>query len=89
MSKYRKKPVVIEAIQWTGNNKGEIEDFAGDAAVWVRLGEFSIMRIETLEGIMTANKGDWVIKGIAGEYYPCHPNIFAATYELVEDEVLQ
>ena len=64
MSKYRKKPVVIEA-------RGPIE-FQED--------------IVTLEGVMRASPGDYIITGVQGEQYPCKPDIFAATYEAVEDE---
>lgn len=81
--KYRKKPVVIEAIQWNGNNMDEILDFAKDS--------FSLnpltneIMISTLEGNMIASKGDYIIKGVSGEFYPCKPDIFAKTYkEIVE-----
>ena len=84
--KYRKKPVVIDAIQWNGSNLEEIatlggareyeQDFLGDDLV-----------IHTLEGDMTARKGDWIIKGVKGELYPCKPDIFEATYEEGEGEV--
>lgn len=74
---YRKKPVVIEAVQWTGENMGEILGFFGGAAM--REGQDII--IGTLEGEMRAMPGDWIIKGVKGEFYPCKPDIFAATYE--------
>lgn len=77
--KYRKKPVVIEAIQFTGNFT-EIEDFVGADAEF-RNGK---LLIATLEGPMTASPNDWIIKGIKGEFYPCKPDIFEATYEAVE-----
>ena len=80
MSKYRKKPIVIEAIQWTGNNLAEIETFTGTIKYPV---ERSALLFDTLEGIMRANVGDWIIKGIQGEFYPCKPDIFEKTYELV------
>ena len=76
--KYRKKPVVIEAVQWNGKNHDEMESFVGLSAgvgldyVW----------ITTLEGTMQASKGDYVIKGVQGEFYPCKPDIFEATYEM-------
>lgn len=85
--KYRKKPIIIEAVQWNGSNLQEVaalggaseyqQDFLGDDLV-----------IVTLEGEMTAGKGDWVIKGIKGELYPCKPDIFEATYEPVIDEYI-
>jgi len=79
--KYRKKPVVIEAVQWNGENHDEIADFMGE----FRIPVFSrCFEIQTLEGSMTAIPGDWIIKGIRGEFYPCKPDIFAATYEPAE-----
>jgi len=77
--KYRKKPVVIEAIQWNGNQE-EIYDFL--RGVEFRDGE---LYIQTLEGQMHASKGDYIIKGVQGEFYPCKPDIFELTYEKVED----
>lgn len=83
MPKFRKKPVVIEAEQLTVKNKDRAYNFItcnhyadGDASN-------PSIRIETLEGEMTASIGDWIIKGVAGEFYPCKPDIFAATYEAV------
>ena len=77
MSAYRKKPVVIEAVQWTGTNLSEIQAFYRPDGILV--GDKII--IETLEGPLTADKGDWIIKGIKGEFYPCKPDVFALTYE--------
>lgn len=82
MAKYRKKPVVIKAVQWTGNNFGILDDFMHNA--YGVDGKQII--IPTLEGCMKANIGDWIIKGIKGEFYPCKPDIFEATYEKVEDK---
>ena len=88
--KYRKKPVVVEAIQWTGKNLQELKNFVGDSleydvmdAAWeVGKGPVIVnMRIQTLEGIHHASVGDFIIKGIRGEFYPCKPDIFAKTYE--------
>ena len=81
MAKYRKKPVVIEAVQF--NNSADIHEFCG-AKVREPVGEI-YLEIETLEGVMRANIGDWIIKGIFGEFYPCKPDIFEKTYELVEE----
>lgn len=77
--KYRKKPVVIEAVQWTGNNRDELVRFMG--VVGFTGGNPTI---STMEGELTASVGDWIIKGVKGEFYPCKPDIFAATYDPVE-----
>ena len=76
--KFRKKPVVIEAIQWTGDNVEEIGEFLAGVH-WATAGRNAI--IPTREGDMAASPNDWIIKGVAGEFYPCKPDIFAATYE--------
>ena len=81
--KFRKKPVVIEAIQFQSTNHDEIADFCHPQAIAVGGGRTLI--IPTLEGKMTANDGDWIIKGVKGEVYPCKPDIFAATYDPVAD----
>lgn len=81
MPKFKKKPVVIEAVRWTGDNFGELTDFMHDAYGVDHLN----ITIETLEGTMTASVGDWIIKGVQGEFYPCKPNIFEQTYEPVEE----
>jgi hypothetical protein len=92
--KYRKKPVVIKAVQWDGFNLSKIRHFcpvckseicdtaweAGVGAPVVRL------IIPTLEGDMEASKGDYIIKGVNGEFYPCKPDIFDKSYELVEED---
>lgn len=80
--RYRKLPVVVEAIQWDGTYDvfHEILSAAGDRKVRRRASTNQV-EIETLEGTMTANKGDWIIQGVAGELYPCKPAIFKATYE--------
>ena len=96
MAKYRKKPVVIEAIQWTGKNDAEIEDFVGDdlegygdnLVAYRPMSEqykSKLMYIRTLEGIMTASVDDYIIRGVNGEFYPCKPDVFEKTYERVED----
>ena len=79
--RYRKKPVEIEAVQWTGGNLEEIEEFAGNSLAYIE----QHVIIKTLEGCMRASKGDYIIKGIAGEFYPCKPDIFKATYEEVKE----
>lgn len=80
MAKFRKKPVVIEAVQWTGKNLNEIFSFTDSEAITNDFLE-NYLEIETLEGVMKASKGDWIIKGVKGEFYPCKPDIFEATYE--------
>ena len=86
MQKFVKKPVVIEAIQYDGANITEVEDFVGVKlpTVWLSV-EDTQLAIPTLEGYMKASKGDYVIKGIKGEFYPCKPDIFKSTYNVVED----
>ena len=83
--KYRKKPVVIEAVQYTGKNSADIHEFAGDC-VREPVGEKHLI-IHTLEGDHECSLGDFIIKGVAGEFYPCKPDIFEQTYEKVEDFV--
>ena len=79
--KYRKKPVVIEALQWTGSNLAEITQFVGDA-LRIDSGEVYIL---TLEGEHHASIEDYIIKGVKGEFYPCKPDIFKQTYEVAEE----
>jgi len=81
--KYRKKPVVIEAIQYTGANINDIARFVGDVPNWSP--DSDSYDIETLEGTMTAEHGDWIIKGVKGEFYPCKPDIFEQTYTTVSE----
>ena len=89
MTLYRKKPVVVEAIQFDGRNFSEISEFSsGKAKQRVAYEgntpiETNTIDISTLEGIMTATKGDFIIKGVSGEFYPCKPDIFEKTYEEV------
>ena len=90
MSKYRKKPVVIEAMQWTGENVQDIVKFIGELPYAVDEGIIHdpashTLIIPTLEGAMEASQNDWIIKGVKGEFYPCKPDIFEETYESVEN----
>ena len=92
MKKYRKLPVVIEAMQFTNENKDRIFNWVSSFGS-TRWGEASfddsgkpIMIIHTLEGDMIVKFGDWVIKGVEGEFYPCKDSIFKATYEEAESE---
>ncbi len=75
--KYRKKPVEVEAVRFIGSNYKEIKEFIGKNTL---CSDLSIV-IPTLEGDMVAQKGDYIIKGVAGEFYPCNPDIFEQTYE--------
>lgn len=97
MSLFRKKPIVIEAVQFASEPDRELVGFAlGDEPEWYRVArtidgtdEGSIayrdgfLFIHTTEGVMRADYDDWIIRGIKGEIYPCKPDIFAATYEPV------
>jgi hypothetical protein len=91
MPKFRKKPVVVEAVQWTGSNVDEVLGFTlGRASVrdesFQRTSSSErVLVIETLEGTMRAGPMDWIICGIKGEFYPCKPDIFAALYDAVAD----
>lgn len=87
MNRYVKKPIAIEAVKWKGFNNDEIKDFAGDSVKIevIREGDADNgippsvdCSIETLEGVMKANVGDYIIKGVNGEFYPCKKDIFVA-----------
>jgi len=80
MGLYRKKPVVIEAVQFTGTKENLAEIFKFCPAIGWLAGD---LLIKTLEGTRKANCGDWIIKGVKGEFYPCKPDIFEQTYEPV------
>ena len=84
MTMFRKKPIVIEAHQFTLENKDRVFTWitCNHNADWVN--DNPIMVIQTLEGNITAQLGDWIIKGVNGEFYPCKPDIFEKTYELAE-----
>lgn len=92
MAQFRKKPVVIDAVRWLGWNWNEVCDFVPVPDVAVGDEENMVTReglsrmpiiIHTLEGDMRAEIGDWIIRGVKGEYYPCKPDIFSMTYEPV------
>ena len=76
---YKKKPVVVEAVQWTGENHAEMCEFIDPEVFEIKPKEGLI--IHTLEGEHHASPGDYIIKGVNGEFYPCKPDIFAKTYE--------
>ncbi len=82
--KYRKKPIEVEAIQYTGRNELEVMAWIGKdykAAFTNHLG----FAIHTLEGTMHASPGDWIIRGVKDELYPCKPDIFEASYDPVSE----
>lgn len=88
--KFRKKPVEIEAFEWTGNNPLELGEWWSAHAVDRLKQRFHVnddltVSIPTLEGTMLANVGDYIICGVSGEFYPCKPDIFAKTYDKVEE----
>ena len=86
---FRKKPVVIEAVQFVGHNSAAIAAFTDGAARYssTRCGDVETncyLIIPTLEGDHKASVGDWIIKGVNGEFYPCKPDIFAKTYDVAD-----
>ena len=89
MRKFRKKPVVIEAVKFTRSNWDEIKAFTNGTAHTItiekRINGIATCIIPTLEGQHIATEGDWIIKGVKGEFYPCKPDIFESTYEEVID----
>ncbi len=82
MAKFRKRPVVIEAVQWQPQTKEGIAEMLRFVPMPYLAGDE--LRIKTLEGTMCAAPGDWVIRGVKGEFYPCKPDIFEETYEAVD-----
>lgn len=90
MPKFRKKPVIIEAVKYDFANTNvicDLMDLAKDKHPDCHLEtsfENKVVAITTLEGVMIAERGDWIIKGINGELYPCKPDIFEKTYEAVD-----
>lgn len=85
-ARFRKKPVVIEAHQWEGDNWPDFLLFVV-ARGGTAYTEEDNLYIDTLEGVMMAHPGDWIIQGVAGEFYPCKPEIFDATYDAVGDGI--
>lgn len=97
MAKYRKKPIVVEAIRWTGSNLEEIRNFVGSDLIEDYIKYYDIERtlikpmlvgieINALEGTMGVDYGDYIIKDVNNELYPCKPDIFEQTYEEVIDD---
>lgn len=91
MTKYRKKPIIVDAELWDGSLEFFVKinvftkDISAQAQAPITRGIGNALHIHTLEGIMTATIGDYIIKGVKGEIYPCKPDIFEQTYEKVED----
>lgn len=88
MTKFRKKPVVIEAVQFVDTDESILKlSELGLDPVRIDYADLDnpILKIETLEGMMIASEGDYIIKGVRGEFYPCKPDIFAETYEEVSE----
>ena len=83
MPKYVKKPVEIEAVQWTGDNLLEVLNFCSSCFSYERNGQ-QVLTISTLEGNMNASHGDFIIKGVKGEFYACKPDVFEMTYDKVD-----
>jgi hypothetical protein len=83
--KYRKKPSIIEAIQFTGDNYKDCHFFIGGLQGRNYDPTLNYPNIRTLEGVMRISVGDYIIKGVDGEFYPCKPDIFNKTYEKVEE----
>lgn len=96
VKRYVKKPVEVTAIQWTGKNQSEIEQFIDNSSLqWEYMNAVRVvgvtppvpdLHIKTLEGMMHASVGDYIIRGLGGEFYPCKPDIFLATYDIIEKE---
>lgn len=95
--KVRKKPVVVEAVQWDGSNLDEIRNFVGDCLIEDYIEAYEPnqqkkknilfqLEIETLEGNYICDFGDYIIKCVNGEFYPCKPDIFEKTYDVVKEE---
>ena len=88
--RYRKMPVIIDAIQWTGDNYKEMKLFADESETKVdpifKYHLDGFLTIKTLEGVVTASENDWIVKGIQGEFYPVKPDIFQLTYEKVKND---
>lgn len=87
VQKFRKKPVVVEALKYEGKINKELCDFVGDDLKLVddEVNLSITPYIHTLEGDMKVSEGDYIIKGVHGEFYPCKPDIFEKTYEVVEN----
>ena len=94
--KYRKKPVVVEAFQFDGdfndrNGNYYVPEWAvkGLKREYFTFEDSGDLYVNTLEGTMVVSVGDYIIKGVQGEFFPCKPNVFHATYELAEKEIIE
>ena len=83
--KFRKKPVVIEAMEFTEESKNQVYNFVRGNKVASESDGKPTLTIQTLEGDMCASLGDWIIRGVKGEFYPCKPDVFVATYDRVDE----
>lgn len=88
IKQYRKRPVTVRAVKWTGDNFDEIREFVKGQPLTLYKNDFGFIRllIETLEGDMYVEVGDYIIQGVHGEYYPCKPDIFSETYEVIGND---
>ena len=87
MPRFRKKPIMIDAIQYDGSNGSSLYSWSSGRVIQSPVLEGQpCVQVQTMEGMMTGAVGDWIIRGIMGEFYPCKPDIFAATYDPVEDD---
>lgn len=86
IKRYRKKPVEVEARLYTGDNWADIASWMREFDVRIGMTNTRKASIPTLEGTMYATPGDYIIKGVQGEFYPCKPDIFEATYEEADDD---
>jgi len=88
MIRYRKKPIVVEAIRFDGYNHRILLSWSDGAVVSAKPHkvDYFMVQVETLEGTMDGVVGDWIIKGVKGEFYPCKPDIFEATYEKMNND---
>ena len=83
-TRLRKKPVEIVGLKWTGDNVKECANFLGNSFMAHNDTDSKIL-ILTLEGHMSANKGDWLLRDVNGEHYPCKPDILDKTYDILEE----
>ena len=89
VKEYRKRPVTVRAVKWTGDNFDEICEFVGYFNYDLlppKSGNYPDLIIHTLEGKMHAEVGDYIIQGVHGEHYPCKPDIFSETYEVMGND---
>lgn len=88
IKEYRKRPVTVRAVKWTGDNFDEIREFVKGQPLTLYKNTYGLTRlvVETLEGDMRAEVGDYIICGVRGEYYSCKPDIFSETYEVIGND---